>query len=42
MATIDRDKLSIYYEVIGTGPRLLVLNGSGASLWSQHTTACVR
>jgi hypothetical protein len=26
MATIDRDKLSIYYEVIGTGPRLLVLN----------------
>ena len=36
MATVDRDGLSIYYEVIGTGPRLLVLNGSGASIESSQ------
>jgi 3-oxoadipate enol-lactonase len=36
MATTQRDGLSIYYELIGTGPRLLVLNGSGASIESSQ------
>ena len=32
MALAQRDGLSIYYEVAGTGPRLLVFNGSGSSI----------
>lgn len=36
MATANRDGLSIYYEVFGEGPRLLVFNGSGTSIDSTR------
>ncbi len=32
MATVRLDGFDLYYEVAGTGPRLLFFNGSGASL----------
>ncbi len=36
VATFHHDTLEIYYEVLGSGPRLLVFNGSGASIDSSR------
>jgi 3-oxoadipate enol-lactonase len=36
MATLAVDDLDIYYEVLGEGPRLLVFNGSGATIASAR------
>jgi pimeloyl-ACP methyl ester carboxylesterase len=32
MPTLDRGDIELYYEVVGSGPRLLVFNGSGGSI----------
>jgi 3-oxoadipate enol-lactonase len=36
MSTLAREDLDIYYEVLGAGPRLLVFNGSGATIASSR------
>ena len=32
----ERDEISINYQILGTGPRVLFFNGSGATLESSH------
>lgn len=36
MASVNRDGLTIHYEVFGQGPRLFVFNGSGATIESTR------
>jgi len=36
MPIFERDEISINYQIIGTGPRVLFFNGSGATLESSH------
>jgi 3-oxoadipate enol-lactonase len=36
MPMFERDEISINYQIIGTGPRVLFFNGSGATLESSH------
>jgi 3-oxoadipate enol-lactonase len=36
VATLARGDLDIYYETVGTGPRLLLFNGSGATIASAR------